>query len=259
MRPWIIAHRGARDEAPENTGAALRRASALAIDGVEFDVQMSSDGVLVLFHDRTLMKINKSRSRIADLTQQHLEQIDWGSWYSTTFAGEPLTTLEKALAILKHCPNICIEIKSTPTDRETGHVHRLTDRIVELLNRPGVLDTKNRSLILSFDPDVLARAHRLDDRLRYVLNLPNKNPLRQEPETGHLWAVGVRIGDLSAQLVQWARGRSLKVFTYTCNGPRQVGKALRTGVDGIITDKPAWLIDCFQSGRFSAAPRGNKL
>ena len=43
-RPWIIAHRGARNEAPENTGSALRRAAEYPIDGVEFDVQMSSDG-----------------------------------------------------------------------------------------------------------------------------------------------------------------------------------------------------------------------
>jgi glycerophosphoryl diester phosphodiesterase len=53
--------------------------------------------------------------------------------------------------------------------------------------------------------------------------------------------VGISIGKLSASMVQWAHRRDLKVFTYTCNGPRQVAKAVRAGVDGIITDKPAWL------------------
>ena len=47
MHPWIIAHRVARDEAPENTGSALRRAVELPVDGVEFDVQMSSDGGVI--------------------------------------------------------------------------------------------------------------------------------------------------------------------------------------------------------------------
>lgn len=240
--PWIIAHRGARDEAPENTGSALKRAAALPIDGVEFDVQMSADGVAVLFHDRTLLKINRRRSRIAELTQKDLQRIDWGGWYSAAFAGEPLTTLEAALSILKNCPNICIEIKSDPADRKSGHVYRLTEKVVALLNQPEMQGTKARSLILSFDPEVLSRAHRSDDNLRCLLNLPAKEPLGHELETRHLWAVGIRISKLSAPMVQWAHKRDLRVFTYTCNGPRQVGKAVRAGADGIITDKPAWLV-----------------
>jgi glycerophosphoryl diester phosphodiesterase len=240
--PLIIAHRGARDEAPENTGSALRRAATLPIDGVEFDVQMSADGVAVLFHDRTLMKINRRRSRVAELTHGELMRIDWGSWYHAAFAGEPLTTLAAALEILKDCPNICIEIKSRPADRKSGHVHRLTEQIVALLNRPDMQDAKARSLILSFDPQVLATAHRLDDQLRYILNLPKENPLGHKPKTRHLWAVGIRVSDLSTPMVQWAHRQDLRVFTYTCNGPRQVDKAARAGVDGIITDKPAWLV-----------------
>jgi glycerophosphoryl diester phosphodiesterase len=242
LQPWIIAHRGARDEAPENTGSALRRAATLPIDGVEFDVQMSADGVAVLFHDRTLMKINRCRSRVSALTHRELKRIDWGRWYRAAFAGEPLTTLETALEILKDCPNICIEIKSDPEDRKSGHVHRLTERIVALLNQPEMRETKARSLILSFDPEVLARANRLDHHLRCLLNLDQNQPLEHEPETRHLWAVGIRIGKLSTPMVQWAHRRGLRVFTYTCNGPRQVDKAVRAGVDGIITDKPAWLV-----------------
>jgi glycerophosphoryl diester phosphodiesterase len=241
LHPWIIAHRGARDEAPENTGSALRRAAALPIDGVEFDVQMSADGVAVLFHDRTLMKINRRRSRIAELTQKDLMRIDWGGWFSADFTGEPLTTLGAALNILKNCPNICIEIKSDSADRKSGHAYRLTEQVVALLNRPEMQDTKARSLILSFDPEVLSAAHRLDDHLRYVLNLSEKNPMGHEPETRHLWAVGISISNLSTPMVQWAHSQDLRVFTYTCNRPRQVGKAVRAGVDGIITDKPAWL------------------
>jgi len=242
VQPWVIAHRGARNEAPENTGSALRRAVDLPVHGVEFDVQMSSDGVPVLYHDHTLYKINRRRRKIADLTRKELEQIDWGAWYHKSFAGEPLTTLETALSILSRCPRICIEIKSHPEDQVSGWVYRLTEKVVELLNRPEMKDTRKRSLILSFDPEVLARAYQLDDGLKYVLNLPEKNPLGRTLQTRHLWAVDSRISNLSEQLVQWAQNRNLRVFTYTCNGERQVGKAVRAGVDAIITDRPAWLI-----------------
>lgn len=244
--PWIIAHRGARDEAPENTGAALRRAAELPIDGVEFDVQMSADGAVVLFHDWTLMKINRRRSRIPDLTRNDLERIDWGGWYGLRFSGEPLTTLQTAVSLLRDCRHICIEIKSHPADQASGHAYRLTQQVVGLLNEPGMGDIKDRARILSFDPKVLDTAHRLDAGLRLLLNLPERNPLKEEPGTDHLWAVGTRISNLSTPLVQWARLRNLKVFTYTCNGPRQVKKAIRAGADAIITDRPAWMVNHFR-------------
>lgn len=241
-RTWIIAHRGAREEAPENTASALKRAAELPIDGVEFDVQMSSDGRPILFHDRTLFRINGSRSKIADLTYNELARIDWGNWFGTSFANEPLTTLESALSILNTCPNICIEIKSHPSDQASGNTYRLTDKVVGMLNQPDMRSTKDRALILSFDPQVLTRASQLDADLRCVLNLPEKGPLIQHSDTRHLWAVGVKISNLSAKLVRWAQGRQLRVFTYTCNGPRQVNKAIRAGADAIISDRPAWLV-----------------
>ncbi len=247
-KPWIIAHRGARDEAPENTGSALRRAMDLPVDGVEFDVQMSSDGVPILYHDRTLYKVARRRSKIGDLTRKALEQIDWGGWYHKSFAGEPLTTLEKALTILNDCPRICIEIKSHPEDKSSGRAYQLTEKVVQLLNRPDMKDIKKRSLVLSFDPEVLTRAYRMDDGLKYVLNLPEKDPLGQSLATQHLWAVDTRISNLCEELVRWAHALNLKVFTYTCNGKRQVGKAVQAGVDAIITDRPAWLIRQFGKG-----------
>ncbi len=243
--PWIIAHRGARDQAPENTGSALRRAAQLPIDGVEFDVQMSADGAMVLHHDRTLMKVNRRRSRIADLALSDLEKIDWGAWYGSGFKGEPLTTLPAALTLLRSCTHICIEIKAHPADQTSGHAYRLARRVVDLLNQPDMRGIRDRALILSFDPNVLATAHRRDAGLRYLLNLPEKNPLKEKHETRHLWAVGARVTNLSPLLVRWARRRNLKVFTYTCNGPRQVRKALSVGVDAIITDRPGWMVQHF--------------
>src|SRR6476661_7058186 len=54
--PTIVAHRGASDEAPENTLAAVRRAIARDADLVEVDVQRTKDGALVVMHDTTLAR-----------------------------------------------------------------------------------------------------------------------------------------------------------------------------------------------------------
>lgn len=243
--PWIIAHRGARDEAPENSLTALKQAFNYDIDGVEFDVQMSSDGVPVLYHDWTLRKVGGGRKRISDMTRADLERIDWGNWYHPCFAGEPLTTLEDALTLLNRCPNMCIEIKSSPADQASGQTAALTDEVLRHIHQPEIEPYKDHILILSFDPAVLIRADQANAGLRFVLNLPESTLTRKITTTQHLWGVGVNISKLSAALAQWVRQRNLRLLTYTCNGPRQVKKALQLSVDAIITDRPGWLSQQF--------------
>jgi glycerophosphoryl diester phosphodiesterase len=244
--PWIIAHRGARDEAPENSLTALKQASNYDIDGVEFDVQMSSDGVPVLYHDWTLRKVGGGGKRISDMTRADLARIDWGNWYHPRFAGEPLTTLEDALTLLNRCPNMCIEIKSSPADQVSGQTAALTDEVLRHIHQPVIEPYKDHILILSFDPAVLIRADRANAGLRFVLNLPESTLTRTITTTQHLWGVGVNISKLSASLAQWVRRRNLRLLTYTCNGPRQVKKALQLDADAIITDRPGWLSQQFE-------------
>jgi glycerophosphoryl diester phosphodiesterase len=241
--PWCIAHRGARDEAPENTLSAFHRALAYPVDGIEFDVQMSCDGGLILFHDRTVYKVGGGRRRVADMTIDALARIDWGKWFHPDFTGEPLMTFDMALSLLDRCPRLFIEIKSHPDEQASGHAYRLTERLVEAIERPEIKRFHQRIAILSFDPKVLAAAYERAPHLHYVLNLPINDPDIDAQETDHLWAVGIKISKLSEHLVQKARLHNLRVFTYTCNGPRQVAKARRLGVDAIISDRPRWLID----------------
>jgi glycerophosphoryl diester phosphodiesterase len=242
-RPWCIAHRGAREEAPENTLAAFERALAYPVDGIEFDVQMSRDGVLVLFHDRTVQKVSGGNQRVADLTSEELAQFDWGKWFHPDFAGEPLMTLRRALGLLDRFPRMLVEIKSHPSERASGHPYRLTERLIEMIDHPDFRAFHDRIAILSFDPDVLSRAHDRAPHLRYVLNVPDTALSMIGGETDHLWAVDINIDRLTDRHVQQAKNKQLRVLTYTCNSLKQVDKARQLGVDGIISDRPGWLID----------------
>src|SRR5262245_32503028 len=53
-RPLVFAHRGGAGLKPENTLAAFDNGLALGADGIELDVRLSRDGVVVVHHDRTL-------------------------------------------------------------------------------------------------------------------------------------------------------------------------------------------------------------
>lgn len=255
--PWRIAHRGARREAPDNTRPALKKALTYPIDGIEFDVQMSADGRPVLYHDRTIWRLDRRRKRISDLAFSELETLDWGVWFSPAFSGEPPLTLAGALEVLHSCPRLLIELKSNPRDRRSGHLRRLTETVVSTLTRRRYRPLRDRILILSFDPDLLAQAHELAPQFRYVLNSSDGGPscLKDLPDMliRNLWAVDIHIGKLTAEWAHWAAGQALRLMTYTCNNTPQVQKALTLGVDAIISDRPLWLADHL-ARHFAGAP-----
>lgn len=239
--PWCIAHRGAPEEAPENTRSAFLRALTYPVDGIELDVQMSADGIPVLYHDKTLHRLGGGSRRIADLPLDQLRRLDWGGWFHPDFKGEPLMTLDRLLQMIDRSQRWFIEIKSRPGDRESGHAFRLTDKIVAAISQSQYGALKDRLYILSFDAEVLARAQRLAPHLPKVRNLAARDIHTDMGDTRHLWAIDVPIQKLNPSIVQWARSRDLHIMTYTCNSPGQVEKACRLGVDAIISDRPGWL------------------
>jgi glycerophosphoryl diester phosphodiesterase len=245
-RPWIIAHRGARDEAPENTGAAFDRALQTAVDGIELDVQLSADDVPVLFHDRTLWKIAGSRRRVSSLSLEQLQELDWGGWYHPSFSGEPLLTLKETLQRYLPHTRLFIEIKYRSRDRRQATRKRLAQAVVDLLQRPDrARHAEKHAFLLSFDTEVLFRALAAQPRLRCVWNLPEKTAEQAFSDaasiTNRLWGCCVRRRDLTRSLVRKAHDRGLRCFTYSCNTPRQVRAVLPLRPDAILTDRPAWL------------------
>ena len=75
MATLVIAHRGASAEKPENTLAAFRRALALKVDGIELDVQLTADGVPVVFHDASLRRLTGRPGRLVNQTWRDLEKL----------------------------------------------------------------------------------------------------------------------------------------------------------------------------------------
>lgn len=86
----LIAHRGARAFAPENTLEAIDKAAALGADAVELDVHLTRDDVLVVVHDEDLTRCTDARTRfpgrgryhVADFTLDEIRQLDAGAWFA---------------------------------------------------------------------------------------------------------------------------------------------------------------------------------
>src|SRR5271169_865003 len=99
--PPVIGHRGAAAHAPENTLAGFRAARVLGCTWVEFDVRLTGDGALVVCHDDQLKRTTDGHGQISKLPLAAIRRWDAGSWFSKSFAGEMIPTLDETLELCR--------------------------------------------------------------------------------------------------------------------------------------------------------------
>ena len=110
MMPEIIAHRGASYLAPENTLTAFRKAMEIGADGVEMDVQQTSDKKLVIHHDFVIDWHTDMRGQIYDMTMEELKALDFGSWKDVNYRNERIATLQEALALCREMEGTIVQL-----------------------------------------------------------------------------------------------------------------------------------------------------
>jgi glycerophosphoryl diester phosphodiesterase len=108
------AHRGDMKVAPENTIPALVSAVAKGAAQIEFDVQLSKDGHLVLMHDATVDRTTNGTGKVGDLTFAELRALDAGSWFDVAFAGTRIPTLREALEVIPEDILCNVHLKDSP-------------------------------------------------------------------------------------------------------------------------------------------------
>lgn len=112
-RPLILAHRGARREAPENTLSAFQKAREMGADGVELDLLVSKDRHLVVTHNENLSEFTGLNKKLSNLTLHELRELDFGSHFSSSFQGEKIPLLAEVFELLRGKMLINVEIKGT--------------------------------------------------------------------------------------------------------------------------------------------------
>ena len=109
-----INHRGANLEAPENTLPAFKLSKKNGFMYVETDVAFTSDNVAVLLHDETIDRTSNGTGNISQLTYDYVRSLDFGSWFSSEYAGTKIPSLDEFLTL---CRNLSLhpylELKSS--------------------------------------------------------------------------------------------------------------------------------------------------
>jgi len=246
-RQLIVAHRGARDEAPENTRSAFDAALTYSIDGIEFDVRITRDGVPVIHHDRSLAQISGSRRKIESVFFSELSQMDCGSWFSGKYKNERILTFEKTIDLYSKITRLFIEIKSNEDDSLSETSRILALKVIEIINKRVPYKYTGNIFILSFNLNILDFAHQKASGLNYVLNLSGSS-FKQPAYPSYLHGLCLPVGKLSESFIDKAQKGGYRILTYTCNTPEQVKKAIDAGADVIMTDKPGWLCSHLTKG-----------
>lgn len=160
MTPEIIAHRGASYLAPENTLAAFRKAMEIGADGVEMDVQQTSDKKLVIHHDFIIDLHTDIRGQIYDMTEGELKELDFGSWKDVSYKDEKIATLQEALALCKEMEGTHVQLEMKATiDDDPDFVPRVIEEV-------RAADITDRLVVISFNHDLLRQAKQLMPELK---------------------------------------------------------------------------------------------
>jgi glycerophosphoryl diester phosphodiesterase len=246
-RPLNVAHRGASDEAPENTLAAIRRAIGLGAHMVEVDVQRSRDGALVLLHDTTLVRTTNVREvfpgrapwRVADFTFDELRRLDAGSWKDRSFAGERIPSLTEALEVI-HAGRSGLLLELKAPDLYPGVV---SDVVSAMGGLPGYVDSAvaaGRLVVQSFSFAAMKEHKTQAPEIPVgLLGAPSRANL---PALA-TWADQVNPSHLSVDraYVDEVHRLGMSCLVWTVNHSYLMRRALRAGVDGVITNRPAAL------------------
>lgn len=139
---YVAAHRGWRDEYPENTMASFKAAVALGVDQLETDVRITLDGELVLIHDATVDRTTNGTGKVCEKTLAELRALDAGSHKGEKFKGEQIPTFKEFMDYAKTLPTMTldIELKEYPTEGHEAVAYDVCDRVLKMIDDYGFTD-----------------------------------------------------------------------------------------------------------------------
>jgi glycerophosphoryl diester phosphodiesterase len=235
-RPLILAHRGWSARYPENTLLAFVEALQLGSDGLEFDVQVTADGVPVIIHDPTVDRTTDGKGPVSHWRLQDLRRLNAAKGFENwpDVGRQRIPTLTEVLdaAHALH-PAGCYNIELKVYDNDG---RALVDRAVPAcLHHP----LGRRILFSSFHHGALEYLKRRYPRAKIGLLFADRDP---EP-----WRKAMDLGAVSVHLlhshadpdvIKACQTRGVRVALWTVDEPDDIRRCLRLGVDMLITNVP---------------------
>ncbi len=232
-----IGHRGFGVHAVENTLTAFEKAIEHGIDMVEFDVRLTRDNEVVVFHDPTLKRLSSVGVKVEDIDFESLRKfrvfLKKEKSRGTQFDFIP--SLREVLDLTRDKISLNIELKYS-----NGKSLLLVKNVLELVKEYGM---GSRVILSSFSSEMLEMASHVDDSIRcgYIFHSRAKKSINSNFTNCSLYSIHPYKGIVNKRLMQQAKENSLKVFPWTVNSAKLMKKLIALGVDGMITNYPVKL------------------
>ena len=266
--PLVHGHRGSRGTVPENTIPAFEAALMAGADVLEMDMGVTKDGVVVISHEPKVTperclgpdgaKLDKPVP-IRTLTLAELKKYDCGSLLNPKFPqqievpGTPMPTLDEVFTMAEKSgyaaapeAQFNIETKIFPAEPElTPAPAEFARLVVDAVKKHGM---EKRVIVQSFDVRTLKEVKKLAPAIR-TSQLTYEELLDIVPA---LKAAGTDIWSpnsrwITPEAVKEAHAAGIQVAPWTINTKKEWDLALAAGVDAIITDYPAALVEYLES------------
>lgn len=246
-RPLVFAHRGGSALAPENTRAAFDNGFALGADGIELDVHLSRDGLVMVHHDFLLDRTTNLHGPIGERTADELSRADAG-WHfrrndEYPFRGCDIRVPTLAEILMRYRDaRVIVELKggSVALAQAVVAVVRAADAVERVC--VGSFNLRGLRAVRTLEPAIATSAARAEVA-GALMRLWCGRSLAPAPFAG--FQVPERSGRLrivSPRFVEAAHRAGLGVQVWTVDQAETATRLLQFGVDALITDRPDALV-----------------
>ena len=229
----IIGHRGASDDAPENTISSIKEAFVQGADGVEVDVRLTKDKRVVCIHDKNTLRTTGLSLEVKNSDYRELKNLDAGSWKGTAWKNELIPSLEEVLKEVPLDKEIFIEVK-------TGL--EIIDPLISLVLSSKI--TQRNISMISFNDQVIKEIKlRLPDTRCNLLTAfdPSYNEKDLPQLLKKIGADGVGVQNhpkLTKDFIDKIRNINKDVHVWTVNEGDEAKKYFSLEISSITTNKP---------------------
>ncbi len=221
-----IAHRGGTLSEPENTLAAFRHAIQQRVDWLEFDVQMTKDGELVVIHDETVDRTTNGTGTVRDMTLEQIRALDAGR-------GEKVPTFAEVLDLAK-----ANGVKILPETKSAHLYPGVEEKLLQALEQADYID---KTVIQSFEVASLEKLHSLNPRAQLcaLYGLWQLDVSRPPGDAKYVCPMAEMVL-LNPAIIRQAHVEGRQVFVYFGVLENSFGlSAMRFfGADGLIVNDP---------------------
>ncbi|MGH4050776.1 MAG: glycerophosphodiester phosphodiesterase [Clostridium sp.] len=226
------AHRGASGYFPENTMLSFEKALELGANGIETDVQMTSDGVLVLIHDEYVNRTTNGVGLVKDFTYDELNNLDAGSWFDKKYSSEKIPTAEELIIFAKENDILLnLEIKN-------GVIiyPGIEEKLIEMLHEYKYQD---KVILSSFNHYSMVTCKEISKEIKTGL-LYMAGLYQPELYCKHTGADALHplFYSINKEIIDNAKKEGILVNPFTVNEEIHMKNLIAAGVNGLITNYP---------------------